>query len=72
MPPGATVPRHMHTRLETILVPDGVQCDERGRYGPGAVSVHPEGSVHSVWSGTGCAVRVQGERPVKILEENSE
>ncbi len=68
--PGASVPRHRHTGLETILVLEGIQCDERGCYSKGALVVNPEGSEHSVWSETGCAVLIQWERPVKILEES--
>ncbi len=67
--PGARVPRHLHTGLETILVLDGVQCDERGSYGPGALILNPAGSVHSVWSDTGCTVLIQWERPVQLLDE---
>lgn len=66
--PGAAVPLHLHTGLETILVLDGAQSDERGTYGPGTLVVNPEGSSHSVWSEDGCAVLIQWERPVKILE----
>ena len=66
--PGASVPRHEHTGLETILVLEGTQCDERGCYGAGALVVNPEGSVHSVWSETGCAVLIQWERPVRMLD----
>lgn len=66
--PGAQVPLHLHTGLETILVLDGVQSDERGDYGKGTLVVNPEGSTHSVWSETGCAVLIQWERPVQILE----
>jgi anti-sigma factor ChrR (cupin superfamily) len=69
--PGASVPLHLHTGLETILVLDGVQSDERGDYGAGALVVNPQGSSHSVWSKTGCAVLIQWERPVKILEEDT-
>jgi len=66
--PGAKVPLHLHTGLETILVLDGVQSDERGDYGKGALVLNPEGTTHSVWSETGCAVLIQWERPVQILE----
>lgn len=66
--PGAKVPLHQHTGLETILVLDGIQSDERGDYGKGTLIVNPEGSTHSVWSETGCAVLIQWERPVQILE----
>jgi len=66
--PGAKVPMHLHTGLEMILVLDGVQSDERGDYGKGALVLNPEGTTHSVWSKTGCAVLIQWERPVEILE----
>jgi anti-sigma factor ChrR (cupin superfamily) len=66
--PGAKVPRHLHTGLETILVLEGVQSDERGDYPKGTLILNPEGSTHSVWSETGCAVLIQWEKPVQILE----
>lgn len=69
--PGAKVPRHLHTGLESIFVLDGVQCDERGSYPKGTLMVNPEGSEHSVWSDTGCTVLIQWERPVKIFEEDT-
>ena len=65
--PGAQVPLHLHTGLETILVLDGAQSDERGTYGKGALILNPEGTTHSVWSETGCAVLIQWERPVEII-----
>ena len=66
--PGANVPHHLHTGLETILVLDGVQSDERGDYAKGTLIMNPEGTTHSVWSEHGCAVLIQWERPVQILE----
>ncbi len=66
--PGAKVPLHLHTGLETILVLDGVQSDERGDYPKGALILNPEGTRHSVWSDTGCTVLIQWERPVESLE----
>ncbi|MEM1360924.1 MAG: cupin domain-containing protein [Pseudomonadota bacterium] len=67
--PGASVPRHLHQGMETILVLDGEQCDERGAYGVGDLVVNPEGTIHSVWSETGCAVLIQWTRPVRMLNE---
>lgn len=67
--PGASVPRHLHTGMETILVLDGMQSDERGDYAAGAMVLNPEGSVHSVWSRDGCVVLIQWNRPVRILDE---
>lgn len=66
--PGAKVPLHLHTGLETILVLDGVQSDERGDYPKGTLILNPEGTSHSVWSEPGCAVLIQWERPVQFIE----
>lgn len=66
--PGAKVPHHLHTGLETILVLEGIQSDERGSYGKGTLVLNPKGSSHSVWSENGCAVLIQWERPIKILD----
>ncbi|MBL9059182.1 MAG: cupin domain-containing protein [Mangrovicoccus sp.] len=65
--PGAGVPRHRHMGLETILVLDGVQCDERGDYAAGTLMLNPEGSEHSVWSVTGCVVLIQWAKPVEFV-----
>ncbi|MEM9104547.1 MAG: cupin domain-containing protein [Pseudomonadota bacterium] len=66
---GASVPRHLHTGLETILVLEGTQSDERGDYPAGSVILNPKGTVHSVWSATGCVVLIQWQLPVEFLEE---
>ena len=66
--PGAKVPLHLHTGLETILVLEGVQSDERGDYEEGTLVLNPQGTTHSVWSEKGCAVLIQWERPVEILD----
>lgn len=65
--PGAGVPRHRHTGLETILVLEGTQSDERGTYATGTLMVNPEGSEHSVWTDTGCVVLIQWTRPVEFI-----
>ena len=69
--PGAVVPRHLHTGLETILVLDGVQSDEHGDYPAGSLILNPEGTTHSVRSNEGCVVLIQWERPVRFMEEGS-
>lgn len=69
--PGAGVPRHRHTGLETILVLEGEQSDEAGDYGTGSFVVNAEGSEHSVWSRSGCVVLIQWQLPVIILEETA-
>ena len=65
--PGASVPRHVHHGLETVLVLDGAQSDERGTYETGTLAVNPVGSVHSVASDRGCVVLIQWTKPVEIL-----
>ena len=67
--PGAGVPRHRHTGLETIFVLDGSQRDEKGTYAAGSVVLNPAGSVHSVWSDEGCVLMIEWERPVRMLDE---
>ncbi|MDE3079352.1 MAG: cupin domain-containing protein [Paracoccaceae bacterium] len=67
--PGSSVPAHVHTGLETILVLEGAQSDERGTYPAGTLVLNPEGSRHSVWSDTGCVVLIQWERPVRFVAE---
>ncbi|MEM8728311.1 MAG: cupin domain-containing protein [Pseudomonadota bacterium] len=66
--PGASVPRHRHTGLETILVLEGSQSDETGTYSQGALVLNPPGSAHSVWSEDGCVILIEWERPVQFLE----
>jgi anti-sigma factor ChrR (cupin superfamily) len=65
--PGAGVPRHEHTGLETILVLEGSQSDERGTYRTGDVVLNPPGSIHRVWSDEGCTVLISWAAPVRIL-----
>ncbi|BDA84188.1 allophanate hydrolase [Aureimonas sp. SA4125] len=67
--PGASVPRHEHVGLESIVVIDGSQSDEHGTYEAGTVVVNPVGSVHSVWSEQGCLVLISWAKPVRILGE---
>jgi anti-sigma factor ChrR (cupin superfamily) len=65
--PGAGVPRHRHPALETILVLEGVQSDERGDYPAGSLILNAEGTEHSVWSETGCTVLIQWNLPVEFV-----
>ena len=65
--PGAAVPLHEHVGFEHVLVLEGEQEDERGRYQAGALVVNPPGTRHSVRSGLGCVALLIWERPVRIL-----
>ncbi len=65
--PGASVPRHRHLGLETILVLSGTQSDDEGCFHSGALVFNPAGSVHRVWSDPGCVVLIQWERPVEFV-----
>ena len=67
--PGASVPCHLHTGLETVIVLEGTQSDERGDYPVGSVILNPEGTTHAVWSTDGCVVLIQWQRPVEFLGE---
>lgn len=66
--PGASVPRHRHPGLETIVVLDGTQSDENGDYPAGSVVFNPVGSEHSVWTRGGCVVLIQWNLPVVLLD----
>ncbi|WEX10706.1 cupin domain-containing protein [Chelativorans sp. AA-79] len=68
--PGAGVPSHRHTGLETIILLEGTQSDENGDYPAGTVVLNPAGTEHSVWTEEGCVVLIQWEKPVVILEED--
>ena len=65
--PGASVPRHRHLGLETILVLSGTQSDDAGAYEVGTLIFNPAGSEHRVWSDPGCVVLIQWERPVEFV-----
>jgi len=67
--PGASLPTHRHAGFEQILVLQGAQVDERGRYGRGTVVVNPPGSEHAVASPEGCVVFVTWELPVEFGTE---
>jgi anti-sigma factor ChrR (cupin superfamily) len=68
--PGASVPRHRHPGLETIIVLEGTQSDESGDYAAGTVVLNPVGTEHSVWTKDGCLVLIQWALPVIILAED--
>jgi len=67
--PGASLPTHRHSGFEQILVLEGSQVDDRGRYGKGTVVVNPPGSQHAVTSPEGCVVFVTWELPVEFDSE---
>ncbi len=62
--PGASVPAHLHTDYEHILVLSGSQSDEDGTYGPGTCVIHGPGTRHSVRSEDGCVVLAIWAQPV--------
>jgi len=66
--PGATVPRHQHSGLETILVLQGSQRDEFGTYGVGTLVINQVGSRHAVAADDGCVVLVQWAKPVEFVK----
>lgn len=67
--PGAAVPLHEHTGLETICVLKGSQSDESGIYRAGDVVANPVGTRHRVRSDEGCTVLISWAAPVRILED---
>lgn len=69
---GASVPRHRHAGLETILVLEGAQSDDAGRYVAGDFVINRPGSIHRVWSDEGCLVLIHWAAPVEILDEDEQ
>lgn len=65
--PGASVPRHRHPGLETILVLEGDQVDDHGKAVRGDFIINPEGSEHAVHSESGCVVLIQWQQPVEFI-----
>ncbi len=65
--PGARVPEHRHTGYEHILVLQGSQQDQYGRYGVGTLLINGPGSRHAVVSETGCIVLAIWEKPIVAL-----
>jgi anti-sigma factor ChrR (cupin superfamily) len=65
---GAVIPAHRHDGYEHILVLEGAQEDERGRYPSGTLIVNPPGSQHRVMSAEGCLVLAIWEKPVTFLD----
>ncbi|TVQ07350.1 MAG: transcription negative regulator ChrR [Leptolyngbya sp. DLM2.Bin27] len=64
--PGASVPRHLHTGFEHILVLSGSQTDDNGTYPAGSLVVNPPGTRHTVSSPEGCIVLAIWAKPVEI------
>ena len=67
--PGASVPHHFHTDLETIFILAGSQSDDSGTYRAGTLIANPKGSSHSVHSDQGCVVLIQWTKPVQFLPQ---
>ena len=69
--PGATVPNHLHSGYEHIIVLSGSQSDLRGQHKTGTLVINPPGSQHGVVSEHGCIVLIIWEKPVQILAETA-
>lgn len=65
--PGASVPTHLHSGHELILVLEGELINDAGRHGPGTLEICPPGSTHALASEKGCTFLVVWEQPVVKL-----
>ncbi len=65
--PGASIPSHLHSGFEHIIVLQGSQEDERGRYARGSLLIHGPGTSHRVASPEGCVALAIWVKPVEIL-----
>jgi anti-sigma factor ChrR (cupin superfamily) len=63
---GASVPQHIHTGFEHILVLSGAQADINGKHEVGTLVINPPGTSHTVESEAGCIVLAIWEKPVEI------
>ncbi|MBW4462563.1 MAG: cupin domain-containing protein [Nodosilinea sp. WJT8-NPBG4] len=64
--PGASVPRHLHTGFEHILVLSGSQSDDNGTYTAGTLVINPPDTRHTVSSAEGCIVLAIWAKPIEI------
>jgi anti-sigma factor ChrR (cupin superfamily) len=64
-----TVPLHLHTGYEHIIVLAGSQRDQNSTASAGTLLIHPPGTWHSVVSEAGCIVLAIYEKPVRFLTD---
>jgi len=64
--PGASVPEHIHTGNEHVIILKGSQHDRLGTNGAGTLIVNRTGTRHSIVSEEGCVVLVIYEKPVSF------
>jgi anti-sigma factor ChrR (cupin superfamily) len=65
--PGASVPQHLHSGHEHILILRGSQADQHGIYRQGTFLINRPGGSHRVVSVEGCLALAIWEAPVKFL-----
>lgn len=65
--PGTTIPEHLHTGYENILVLAGFQTDEENAYTTGDFVAFSPGSSHSIHSKNGGIVLAIWEKPIQFL-----
>jgi anti-sigma factor ChrR (cupin superfamily) len=65
--PGASVPQHLHSGHEHILILRGSQADQHGIYRAGTFLINMPGGSHRVVSVEGCLALAIWEAPVKFL-----
>jgi len=64
---GASVPIHLHTGYEHLLILKGEQEDKNGIYQKGDFIINLPGSKHDVKSNTGCILLAIWEKPVQFI-----
>lgn len=67
---GASVPQHIHTGFEHILVLSGAQTDINGRHEVGTLVINPPGTAHTVESEAGCIVLAIWEKPIEMESQD--
>ena len=66
--PGASLPYHVHTAHEHILVLSGSQHDGWREGRAGTVTIYPPGSGHAIVSAAGCVALAIWHGPVRFPE----
>jgi len=63
---GASVPLHLHTGFEHILILAGTQTDGVNEYSKGMLMISEPGSQHRITSEAGCIALAIWQAPVKF------
>lgn len=67
---GAEAPMHLHVGYEHILILSGSQSDGVNVFSKGMLIISTPGSLHRIYSESGCIALAIWQSPVKFIEES--